>query len=154
MVGRLSCLTTLGCRIVAVLKATHNFHSTNMSAVNLTALNVSTIAEAEAIMHPQYSSELSLSRYIAICMLFMYFALLLFQLKTHTHLFEGQEDDEDEDPPILGLWGAIVWITVITVFIALLSEFIVDAIEVRLTGMGAARGGRGNPGRAWGCMHS
>ena len=53
---------------------------------------------------------------------------IVFQLVTHTHMFEGQEDD-DEDPPILGLKGGIVLLGLLTVFISLLSDMIVDAID-------------------------
>jgi len=74
-----------------------------------------------------------LSRFIAVVMLFIYGLLILFQLKTHSHLLEGMEDGEDE-PGVLGLWGGVLWLALITFFISVLSDYIVDAIE------GAAKG--------------
>ncbi|CAK0836107.1 unnamed protein product [Prorocentrum cordatum] len=50
-----------------------------------------------------------LSRFIAVVMLFIYGLLILFQLKTHSHLLEGMEDGEDE-PGVLGLWGGVLWL--------------------------------------------
>ena len=114
---------------ISVLKATHNFHTTTVVNASVDALTNSSVLANVTTVLPGTGSELEVSRYIAFCMLFMYLALLYFQLKTHTYLFEGQEDDDDE-PPILGLWGAIVWLSIITVFIAFLSEFIVGALEV------------------------
>ena len=61
-------------------------------------------------------------------MLLVYLALITFQLKTHTHLFDEEEDEDDEDS-ILGFWGAMFWMLVITVLLAFLSEFLVGAIE-------------------------
>ena len=39
-----------------------------------------------------------------------------------------EEEEEEED--ILGFWGSIVWLGVITIFISILSEYLVAAIEV------------------------
>jgi len=77
------------------------------------------------------SSSLAVSRVVSGLMLVVYACYLVFQLHTHTHLFEGEgEEDGDEDEErILGAGGAIFWLAVITVFIAVLSEYMVDAIR-------------------------
>mmetsp|Transcript_32 Transcript_32/g.113 ORF Transcript_32/g.113 Transcript_32/m.113 type:complete len:453 (+) Transcript_32:80-1438(+) len=77
-----------------------------------------------------------LSRFIAGVMLILYGMLIFFQVKTHTHLYEGEEEDDDQDPPVLGLWGGIFWLSIITFFISLLSDFIIDAIEGAAEGLG------------------
>lgn len=70
-----------------------------------------------------------LSRFISSVMLVLYGMLILFQLETHTYIFEGADGDEDEDEPgILGLWGGIFWLAFITFFISALSDNIVDTI--------------------------
>ncbi|KAM7496451.1 hypothetical protein LguiA_020865 [Lonicera macranthoides] len=79
-------------------------------------------------------SILQLSRASSIVMLLAYFAYLLFQLKTHGHLFEAQEecegdDDLSEEKPIIGFWSAFIWLVGMTLIIALLSEYIVGTIE-------------------------
>ena len=43
-------------------------------------------------------------------------------------MFEDDEEDDDEEPQ-LGLWGGIVWLAVITTFIGLLSDYLVDTLE-------------------------
>ena len=69
----------------------------------------------------------------SVCLLATYGCYLAFQLKTHTHIFEDGDDDDDDDEEeeerILGVSGAIFWLAVITVFIAYLSEYMVDAIK-------------------------
>jgi len=88
---------------------------------------------------------LFLSRFCSVVLLVVYAAFLVFQLKTHRYLFEGasgeppigaeqeqeeEEDDDDDEEEVLGLRGSLFWLTLITVFIALLSEYIVDTIEI------------------------
>jgi len=79
-----------------------------------------------------------LSRFISAVLLALYGLILLFQLLTHTYIYEGgeDEDDEDEEPPILGLWGGIFWLALITAFISKLSDMIVDTIEGAAAGLG------------------
>eukprot|EP00227_Mantoniella_beaufortii_P012769 CAMPEP_0197582066 /NCGR_PEP_ID=MMETSP1326-20131121/5391_1 /TAXON_ID=1155430 /ORGANISM="Genus nov. species nov., Strain RCC2288" /LENGTH=434 /DNA_ID=CAMNT_0043146083 /DNA_START=258 /DNA_END=1562 /DNA_ORIENTATION=- len=80
-------------------------------------------------------SELALSRFSATILLMIYLAFLYFQLVTHTHLYEEPEDenddddDDDDDEAVLGFWGCIFWLSVATIFISLLSSYLVDTIE-------------------------
>ena len=89
------------------------------------------------VTHEQLEPDSSLlvSRLVSILMLITYCLYLAFQLGTHAHIFEDNDDDDDDDDDddeeeaILGAWGAIFWLAVITVFIAYLSEWMVDAIR-------------------------
>ena len=73
---------------------------------------------------------LYVSRVVAAMLLAVYCLYLFFQLYTHQHLYEDEaEADDDDEEAVLGVWGAILWLAVITVFIAFLSEYMVDAIE-------------------------
>ena len=75
-------------------------------------------------------STLLISRLTAVCMLCTYCLYLAFQLYTHTYIFaDGDADEDDEEERVLGAGGAIFWLAVITVFIAYLSEYMVDAIR-------------------------
>lgn len=74
-------------------------------------------------------SALLLSRVMSVLLLLVYGAFLVFQLGTHRHLFDGQDDDEADEEHVLGFWGAIFWLGAITAVIAVLSEVMVDAIE-------------------------
>ncbi|CAN0854784.1 Vacuolar cation/proton exchanger 1, partial [Linum grandiflorum] len=82
------------------------------------------------------SSTLQLSRVSSIFMLVAYAAYIIFQLKTHRQLFESQqqeggelEEEEEENGAVIGFWSAFIWLVGMTVFIALLSEYVVGTIE-------------------------
>eukprot|EP00933_Yihiella_yeosuensis_P008104 TRINITY_DN11340_c0_g2_i1.p1 TRINITY_DN11340_c0_g2~~TRINITY_DN11340_c0_g2_i1.p1 ORF type:complete len:302 (-),score=52.91 TRINITY_DN11340_c0_g2_i1:99-872(-) len=84
----------------------------------------------EAEEKPGGDAPLWLSRFIAVVLLILYALVIIFQLKTHTYLFEGSSGDEDDDEPgVLGLPGGIFCLGLITLFISILSDNIVDAIE-------------------------
>ena len=76
------------------------------------------------------SSELGLSRFSSIILFCMYLAFLAFQLRTHKELFDdsGDDDDDDEEPEIT-FWSGIFWLSVFTLFISLLSDYVVDTLE-------------------------
>ncbi|KAM3349520.1 hypothetical protein ACQJBY_022460 [Aegilops geniculata] len=65
-------------------------------------------------------------------MLLAYVAYLFFQLKTHRQLFEPQEiegGDEEEEEAVLGFGSALFWLILMTIIIAVLSEYVVGTIE-------------------------
>lgn len=78
-------------------------------------------------------SELALSRFSSCIMLVAYASYLFFQLKVQKNLYskvretDEQDCDEDEEPEITK-WEAIGWLAVLTVWISVLSGFLVDAI--------------------------
>ena len=46
---------------------------------------------------------------------------------------DGQIDvalDDDEEAPEISKWESIVWLSILTAWISVLSEYLVDAIEV------------------------
>lgn len=86
---------------------------------------------------------LNLSRTSCIIMLLAYFAYLAFQLWTHNHIFEQQEEgvednmeSRNDESAVIGLWDAIFWLTGMTVVVALLSEYLVDTIDEASTSWG------------------
>ncbi|KAI8071125.1 calcium/proton exchanger [Gilbertella persicaria] len=101
---------------------------------------------------------LNISRATAIILLILYFSYLLFQLRTHKHLFMGpsspdirrvshaslkvqdrqvlqeeghasHDDDEEEEEPQLPAWMAVTLLVVVTVIVGVCAEFLVSAIE-------------------------
>jgi Ca2+:H+ antiporter len=88
-------------------------------------------ASAELTAEPS----LYLSRAASIVMLGAYFAYLIFQLWTHRQLFEAEDEGEgenneaEEEEAVIGFWSAFAWLAGMTVFIALLSEYVVDTIQ-------------------------
>ncbi|XP_038904774.1 vacuolar cation/proton exchanger 3-like isoform X1 [Benincasa hispida] len=79
-------------------------------------------------------SVLRLSRAGSIIMLLAYVAYLIFHLWNHRRLFEEDKeldeyDDVVEEGPVIGKWSAMAWLVVVTLLIALLSEYVVTTIE-------------------------
>jgi len=95
------------------------------------ALIVPTVFHAAARGHWTPAAEQRLSAAISAVLILSYGALMLFTLKTHTHLFSGRghaaEDEEGEER-----WSktkAIVVLSIATCGAAILSEFLVGSIE-------------------------
>ncbi|XP_062232344.1 vacuolar cation/proton exchanger 1b-like [Phragmites australis] len=82
-----------------------------------------------------WDAGLELSRACSVVMLLAYVAYLFFQLKTHHQLFEPQEVEDDgddlisQDEVVLGFSSAMIWLGVMTLMTAVLSEFVVTTIE-------------------------
>ncbi|GAU47795.1 hypothetical protein TSUD_263260 [Trifolium subterraneum] len=79
-------------------------------------------------------SSLQFSRAASILMVIAYFAYLIFQLWTHRQLFEAQDENDEagEDDlveAVIGFPSGFAWLVIMTVFIAILSEYVVDTIE-------------------------
>ena len=91
------------------------------------ALNATEVLEHEDISGSS-PDILTLSRTVSVFLLITYAGLIVYQMKTHTHLFEGEDDDEDE-PPVLGIGGAIFWMALFAVIIAILSEIAISSID-------------------------
>ncbi|KAI4331574.1 hypothetical protein MLD38_029751 [Melastoma candidum] len=79
---------------------------------------------------------LTLSRASSIVMLLAYIVYVFFQLITHRQLFESQEDSEDDgdgtaesEEAVLGFWSGFILLVLMTLVIALLSEYVVNTIE-------------------------
>mmetsp|Transcript_22081 Transcript_22081/g.59567 ORF Transcript_22081/g.59567 Transcript_22081/m.59567 type:complete len:403 (-) Transcript_22081:282-1490(-) len=107
-----------------------NAASMSSSLLMLAAMSI-LFPTAITLTHTELHADsiLLLSRVMSMLLLIVYIAFLYFQLATHRHLFEGQEDDEGGAEYVLGFYGALFWLGVITIFIAVLSEIMVDAIS-------------------------
>lgn len=86
-----------------------------------------------ALPHDKKTTEqiLSLSRGTAIVLLLIYILYLFFQLKTHTHLYEDatREEFDAEEDAALRPWVAGTTLIVLTIAIAVCSEYLVDSID-------------------------
>ncbi|TXG55603.1 hypothetical protein EZV62_020859 [Acer yangbiense] len=96
-----------------------------------------------AVLHATHTelhfgkSELALSRFSSCIMLVAYAAYIFFQLKSQDNLYEPinegetptEESSDDEEVPAISKWESIIWLSVFTAWISILSEFLVDAIE-------------------------
>jgi len=105
---------------------------------------------------------LKISRATSIILLIIYGGFLFFQLKTHKSFFleapkeagifersnsrlvrgdeeGGLQEEEEAENPLMPLWMAIALLTVITVFVAICAEFLVDAIQDVCTAWGVSQ---------------
>jgi Ca2+:H+ antiporter len=55
---------------------------------------------------------------------------------THRDLFDEEDGEEEEEEVNQTFWACIGWLSVITVFISVLSDYLVDAIEGAAESMG------------------
>lgn len=69
--------------------------------------------------------ELTVSRIGAMLLILMYLQLLFFQLKTHVHLFEG----DDDVVALIPFKWALIGLVLITAIVTVLSEFLVGSID-------------------------
>ncbi|KAJ3099644.1 hypothetical protein HDU97_002902 [Phlyctochytrium planicorne] len=70
---------------------------------------------------------LDLSRGAAIVLFFVYVLYLLFQLKTHKHLYESSE--EEEEKPQMTFATVIVMLVLVTLAVSFSADFLVGSIE-------------------------
>ncbi|KAI5077812.1 hypothetical protein GOP47_0007636 [Adiantum capillus-veneris] len=92
-----------------------------------------------AVLHSTHTevhdglSELNLSRFSSCIMLIAYASYLYFQLKSHRQLYDPPDDAEESggesEDVSLSLKGALMWLGALTLFISILSNYLVDAIE-------------------------
>ena len=83
---------------------------------------------------------LELSRGTSIVLLVLYALYLLFQLKTHAQLFEEVTNDDDEsEEPLISAWVAGGALVIITVAIAVCSEYLVDSIDAVVASSGISK---------------
>ncbi|XP_020587582.1 vacuolar cation/proton exchanger 3-like [Phalaenopsis equestris] len=79
-------------------------------------------------------SELGLSRFSSCVMLVAYATYIIFQLRDQNSSSydenEREESQKDEDKAIqISKWEAIIWLAIVTVWIAVISAYLVDTIE-------------------------
>jgi Ca2+:H+ antiporter len=72
---------------------------------------------------------LILSHGTAIILLFIYVMYLVFQLKTHAHLFEEENADENAEAELLTPWTAGFVLVIVTLAVAVCAEYLVDGID-------------------------
>jgi Ca2+:H+ antiporter len=124
-------LLVLGCCFFfgGIKHKEQQFNSTsavaNMSLLMLSSLAIvlpTPLADANEV-----SDVLMISRFVGVCLLFMYAQLMFFQLKSHAHLYEDEEEEEIEAE--LSMPAACLGLLVITLSVAYLSDLLVASID-------------------------
>ncbi|XP_061365682.1 vacuolar cation/proton exchanger 5-like isoform X3 [Gastrolobium bilobum] len=140
-------LLVLGCAFLSggiVFHKKEQVFNKSMATVNLGLLLMAVMGLLfPAVLHYTHTevdlgkSELALSRFSSCIMLVAYAAYLFFQLKSQKNLYvsvneqEGQDGNNanDDDSPDISKWESIIWLSVMTAWISILSEYLVNAIE-------------------------
>ncbi len=141
-------LLVLGCCFLAggIKHHEQTFNKTVASTMSslMTVASASLIIPATlyaALARSESNSEktlLILSRGTAIILLILYVMYLVFQLRTHSDLFDERPDHEEngdadateqEEVHILSPWAAGVALVVITIAVAVCAEYLVDSID-------------------------
>ncbi|GAB5370846.1 hypothetical protein AAMO2058_001528400 [Amorphochlora amoebiformis] len=86
---------------------------------------------------------LTFSRLTAFTLLSVYGLLMLFQIKTHRHLVEGDreadEDEDEEEEQFLSWKESVIWLFIDAVFISGFSKLLVDSIEGSVKDLGISK---------------
>ena len=141
-------LLVLGCCFLAGGIKHHEQHFNETVASTMSSLmavaSASLIIPATlyaALASSESNSEktlLILSRGTAVILLILYVMYLVFQLRTHSDLFDERPDQEEngdadateqEEVHILSPWAAGVALVVITIAVAVCAEYLVDSID-------------------------
>lgn len=139
-------LLVMGCSfLTAGLRyKTANFNliaaSSNTTLLNLACLSLMVPATLKLLDQISAENELELSRWISVLLLSVYGVFVYFQLFSHHELFDendhSEEGDEEEEQEILPMSCALLWLAIITIFVAILSEMLTDSIEGTAEGWG------------------
>jgi len=116
-----SSLLTLAC-ITLILPAA--YHASEMDSTAFTLFGDSAPDPKDASLH----GLLILSRGTAIILLLTYLGYLVFQLRTHSQLFEAENDDEEEQEE-MDQYSAGAWLVIITVVTSFCADILVGSID-------------------------
>jgi Ca2+:H+ antiporter len=142
-------LLVLGCCFIAsgVRRTESTFNETvastmaSLMAVAATSLIIpaTLYASLKGSAEDTEDNILILSHGTAIIMLILYCLYLFFQLKTHAHLFDAEQQNEDgeggeeEEPQILNPIAATICLILVTLCVAVCAEYLVDSIDSIVT---------------------
>jgi Ca2+:H+ antiporter len=103
-----------------------------LSAIGLVIPDVyHLIAGAEARIHEQ-----DMSMLIALVLIVTYGLSLIFSLRTHKYLYVGKAEESHDTNPQEGIWKPVLILLAATAGVAIMSEFLVGAVEATATTLG------------------
>mmetsp|Transcript_29349 Transcript_29349/g.86962 ORF Transcript_29349/g.86962 Transcript_29349/m.86962 type:complete len:568 (-) Transcript_29349:453-2156(-) len=119
-----------GCFFFGGMKHKEQTYNSTAATANMSLLALSSLALVLPTPFAEYyevedEHVLIISRIAACFLIFMYLQLLVFQLRTHVHLFNDDDDEEAEVP----FWTSVGGLVVVTLIIAKLSDYLVGSID-------------------------
>lgn len=97
----------------------------NMGLLALSSIGLVLPTPFAAYYEVEDSDVLIISRIVAVFLIIMYVQLLVFQLKTHTDLFDDGDNEETEMNLLVAMGGLLG----VTLLITLLSDYLVSSID-------------------------
>lgn len=117
----------------AVAQTTCSLMTLSSASLVLPAALYAILDQSRSDNGKKTDSILVLSRGTAIILLLLYVLYLVFQLRTHSNLFEPESqnspDDHEAEEPSLGPIAASIVLVVVTVLVAICAEYLVGSIE-------------------------
>ena len=147
-------ITSRGCCFIAsgIRRSESSFNKTvastmsSLMAVAATSLIIPATLYASLANSSESSdkSVLILSRGTAIVMLILYCLYLVFQLKTHSQLFDAEAGDEggdgkEKEPEILSPVAAGICLVLVTLLVAVCAEYLVGSIDAIVQSAGISK---------------
>jgi Ca2+:H+ antiporter len=146
-------LLVLGCCFIAsgIRRGESRFNETVASTMSSLMAVAATCLIIPATMYAALTRSdadsvgniLVLSRGTAIIMLILYCLYLIFQLKTHSKLFDAEaecgEDGEPKEAEILGPWAAGTCLVLVTILVAVCAEYLVGSIDAIVASSGISK---------------
>ncbi|WVF72177.1 calcium/proton exchanger [Kwoniella sp. CBS 6097] len=121
-----SSLMTLACITLILPAAYHASESEQAKATIKILVGDGAPDPADSSLH----GLLLLSRGTSIILLATYLGYLFFQLRTHSSLFEAeQNEDEEVEEAAMDQWSAGAWLVIITVITAFCADILVGSID-------------------------
>lgn len=108
----------------------------NMSLLALSGIAMVLPTPFAASYDVEEKMVLIISRFAAVFLMIMYLQLLIFQLKTHAHLFEG---DSNGETARISLTVSLFGLCFTTLLVAFFSEYLVGSIDGFVKGAGVSR---------------
>jgi Ca2+:H+ antiporter len=109
--------------------------TSNMALLSLSSIALVLPTPFAAYYEVQDEDVLAISRFAAVFLMFMYIQLLIFQLSTHSYLFEDNQSEEEENGEkeeeelaTISMPVAIAGLVTTTLLVTFFSSFLVDSI--------------------------
>lgn len=120
----------------AVAQATCSLMTLSSASLIIPAALYAVLDQSDSDPEQKNRSILILSRGTAIILLLLYVLYLVFQLKTHSNLFDAEsqavdeaDDDTEVEEPTIGPISAAVVLVVTTILVAICAEYLVGSID-------------------------
>lgn len=101
----------------------------SLMALSVFSIGLPTIYVNILQQESEWDHMVTVSRWASILLLFIYAAYLVFQLKTHAHLFEDEGGEEEEEQPDLSPVGSLILLMIATLVTKVATDALIASIE-------------------------